>query len=136
MIEPKTFGEVTRTVSVTYPVPFLVAILMAAALGCFAGALATTDMLRWLIAGTGAVVALIALGIAVYAVICRPELLRSEQYNVINRYIDLVGDDRDRHTELSALDRTMLAFLDEAVPKKVARAQSAERRGDRDNAEQ
>ena len=80
--------------------------------------------------------ALIALGIAVYAVICRPELLRSEQYNVINRYIDLVGDDRDRHTELSALDRTMLAFLDEAVPKKVARAQSAERRGDRDNAEQ
>ncbi len=129
MIEPKSFGEVVRTVSVTYPIPFLVAVSFAFALACLGGAMAVGNPLRWVLAGVGMLSAVTAVGIMVYSVLRRPDLLRSEQYNVVSRYIDLVGDNEANRMDLTALDRTMLAFLDEDVSKQAARRDRASRAG-------
>ncbi len=120
MIEPRSFQEATRTVTVSYPIPFLVATLLAFWLGCFGGAMATADALRWILTGSGALTTLAAVGLAAYAVLYKPDLLRSERYSLLNRYIELAGDNEMSTTGRAALDRTMLAFLDEDVPKKAA----------------
>ena len=136
MIEPRSFREATRTVTVSYPIPFLVATLLAFSLGCFGGALATSAALRWALTGTGALTTLAAVGFAADAVLHKPDLLRSERYSVLNRYIDLVGDNEMSTTDRATLDRTMLAFLDEDVPKKAVSSQDEPGNGDRRHADQ
>lgn len=90
--------------------------LLAFALGCIG--FATTTATPWIavvlmaIAGLNA---LAAVSFAGYALLRRPDLLRSERFNLLNRYIDVVGDHEANRT---GLDRTVLAFLDEDVSKK------------------
>ena len=80
MIDPRSFGPALRATKVTYPVPYMVTILLLFSLLCFAGSLTVNDALRWLLAGTGVVAALSAgLGFG-YALLFDPPLLRTEFY--------------------------------------------------------
>jgi hypothetical protein len=117
MIEPGSFREATRTVTVSYPIPFLVATLLAFGLGCFGGALAAWGPLRWVFVGIGAFTALIAIGLAVYAVLHKPDLLRSERYSLFNRYFDMLGDAEMDQAARDAAGKTILGFIEPAVPK-------------------
>jgi hypothetical protein len=82
------------------------------------GALAAGDMLRWLLAGTGAVAALSAVGLAAYAVLYKPELLRSERYTLVSRYFDMLGDVEMNQSARDAAGRTILSFAEENTAKK------------------
>ena len=121
MQESRAFTEVVRTVTVSYPIPFILACLLAFALGCMGLAAATASPIAAVVMlATGCLAALAGVGFAGYALLRRPDLLRSERFNVLNRYIDLIGDDRNR-AEQPSLDRVVLSYLEEAVPKKAVR---------------
>lgn len=112
----RLFQEVTRTVTVSYPVPFILACLLACGLGCF-GVAATlgSQFLAGLIYVAGLIAMLAGIGFTGYALLRRPDLLRSERFNLMNRYIDVRGDDRTD----TGLDRTMLTYLEEDLPKRA-----------------
>jgi threonine/homoserine efflux transporter RhtA len=128
------FREIVRTVTVAYPIPFMFASLLAVLLFCFSGAAFVRESLVWVFAATGVASFTVAVGLAIFAIVRRPDLLRSERYSLVNRYIDVVGDDEMNRIDTTALDRTMLAFLEEDVPKKAAPARGAPDNGVRDNA--
>jgi hypothetical protein len=75
--ESRGFREVVRTVTVSYPISFQIAALLTFTLGCFGGALVASDALRWLFAGVGASTPFAAIGFAGYAMLRKPDLLRS-----------------------------------------------------------
>ena len=135
-MDTRSFREIVRTVTVSYPIPFLFAGLIAVLLFCFTGAAVLQGPKSWVFAATGIVSFLVAVGIAIFAVMRKPDLLRSERYSLVSRYIDLVGDNEMNTTDRAALDRTMLAFLDEDVPKKAASSQGEPGNGDRRHADE
>jgi len=113
----RAFHEVVRTVTVSYPIPFMMTCLLAFALGCIGFAMTTaTPWIAAVLIVTACLIALAAVAFGGYALLRRPDLLRSERFNLLNRYIDVVGD---HEVNRAGLDRTMLAFLDEDVPKKA-----------------
>ena len=122
----RLFQEVTRTVTVSYPVPFMLACLLAFALGCF-GVASTLSFGFFagsiLAAGMFAMVA--AVFFAGYALLRRPDLLRSERFNLMNRYIDVRGDDRMG----TGLDRAMLTYLEEDLSKRAVPTPGHQPRG-------
>ena len=103
---------------------------------CFTGAAVLQGPKSWVFAATGIVSFLVAVGVAIYAVVWKPDLLRSERYSLASRYIDLVGDSEMSITDRAALDRTMLAFLDEDVPKQAVPARGEPGNGDRRHADE
>ena len=90
-MDPATFREIVRTVTVSYPIPFLFACLIAVLLFCFVGAAVVPAPLAWVFAATGVVSFLVAVGIAIFAVLRRPELLRSERHSLVSRVLRPVG---------------------------------------------
>ena len=120
MIDPSSFREAIRTVSVSYPIPFLFATLLAFAVCCMGGAVAATDVLRWLFAGVSVIAALIAFALAIYAVLHKPELLRSEHYTLVSRYFDMLGDVEMPQSARDAAGRTILGVAEENTAKKAA----------------
>ena len=134
-MNPSTFREIVRTVTVSYPLPFLFAGLIAVLLFCFSGVALVREPFAWIFAATGVVAFLVAAGLAIFAIVRRPDLLRSERYSLVNRYIDVVGDNEMNRTDRAALDRTMLAFLEEDVPKKAVPSRGEPESGVRDNAD-
>ncbi len=80
MISPRTFNEGIRTTALSYPLPFMIGVLLLFALLCLAMSFGAHDGLRWLIAGTGVFGALAAFLTWGYALARRPELLRSERH--------------------------------------------------------
>jgi hypothetical protein len=114
------FRQVTRTVTVSYPIPFIVSCLLAFALAFVGfGTAATSPWIAAPLITTGCLIALAAVAYAGYALLRRPDLLRSERFNLVNRYIDVIGDNEVNRSGRDALDRTVLAFLDEDVSKKA-----------------
>ncbi len=102
MIDPRTFKEAIRTTTVSYPVPFIFGLLLLFSLMCFAGSLASAGGLKWLLAGTGLLSALIAFVSWGYALLRRPDLLRSEHHQQIVRLFDMIGDsEMDQATRLN-----------------------------------
>ncbi len=133
---PHAFTEVIRTVTVSYPIPFMLACLLAFALGCMGLAVATASVtVAVVMLVTGCLTALAGVGFAGYALLRRPDLLRSERFNVLNRYIDLIGDDRNK-ADQPGLDRAVLTYLEEAVPKKAVSPSGRHETGVRRNADQ
>jgi hypothetical protein len=88
------------------------------------GALAAADMLRWLFGGLSAVAALTALALAIYAVLHKPELLRSEHYTLVSRYFDMLGDVEMPQSARDAAGRTILGVAEENTAKKAATRES------------
>lgn len=113
------FREIIRTVTVSYPVPFMVASFLAVFFFCFTGAAIVHAPLNWLFAATGLVAFLAAVGIAIYAITRRSDLLRSERHSLVSRVIDLLDDgDMDQATR-AAMAKTIDGFMGESVPKKA-----------------
>ena len=92
MIDPSGFREVIRTVSVQYPVPFVLALFLAFALACFGLAAAASPPISWVIGFAGAVAAACAAVLAFFAFFVRRELLRSEHHSLMSRAFDILLD--------------------------------------------
>ena len=128
---PSAMREVIRTVTVSYPVPFMLAALLTFALGCFSLTAVIHGGIEWLIALVGGLAALMAFGLAGYAVLRKPELLRSERYSLLQRYIDVLG-----HSDMDAaaqerLGKLISSFAEEPQPKKaIVRSRPARRNND------
>ena len=114
----KIFQEVVRTVTVSYPIPFMLACLLGFALGCFGlAAVAANPVISGIILGTGCLSALAGAVSAGYAVLRKPELLRSERFNLMSRYMDMYGEDGNK-ADQRGLDQAMLTYIAEDVPKR------------------
>ncbi len=72
-----------------------------------------------------------AFGLAGYAVLRKPELLRSERYSLLHRYIDVLDNsDMDAATQ-ERLGKMISGFAEEPRPKKaVARSRPTQRNND------
>ena len=113
------FREIVRTVTVSYPVPFLFAGLLAVFFFSFTGAALLHEPMSWIFAAIGIIAFLVAAGLAVYGIVRRPELLRSERHSLVSRFIDLLDDgDMDQATR-AAMAKTIDGFMEESVPKKA-----------------
>jgi hypothetical protein len=118
-MDPRIFREIVRSVTVAYPIPFMFASLLAVLLFCFLGAALVPGPLAWVFAVTGIISFLVAIGIAIFAILRRPDLLRSERYSLANRYVDLLDDgDMDQAARDSAA-KTIEGFMQESVPKRT-----------------
>lgn len=120
MPDSGSFREVARSVTVSYPIPFLFASLLGFALSCFGMALVANGTLSTLLVGTGICGTIVSFGLATYAVVKRPELLRSERYSLMHRALDVIGN-----TELDAgarreVSSTMTDLLAENVPRRTS----------------
>ena len=130
MLEPSGFREIARSASITYPVPYAFALCLAFTLATLGGAVWASSPLRWVLVGFGATSMLYGLVIHTFAVLRKPELLRSERYQTVQRVIGFV-EDSDRGPETIELGRLM---LDDRPMKKVS--PSPERRQERTEHEQ
>ena len=130
-LPPGAMREVIRTVTVSYPVPFMLAALLTFALGCFGLSAAAHDGLAWLLGAIGGLASLIAFGLAGYAVLRKPELLRSERYSLMHRYMDVLDNsDMDAATQ-ERLGQMISGFAEEPRPKKaVTRTRPTQRNND------
>ena len=70
------FREIIRTVTVSYRVPFIFAGLLAVFFFSFTGASVLHEPMNWIFAAAGIIAFLVAVGIARYGVVWRPDLLR------------------------------------------------------------
>ena len=86
------FREIIRTVTVSYRVPFIFAGLLAVFFFSFTGASVLHEPMNWIFAAAGIIAFLVAVGIARYGVVWRPDLLRSERHSLATRVIDLLDD--------------------------------------------
>jgi purine-cytosine permease-like protein len=130
MLEPGPFREAIRTATVSYPIPFIVAVLLAFALSCFGAATLATDVLRWLVAGTGMVSALGAILIAGYAVVRKDGLLRSERHILAMRYMEALGDSDMDAAKRADLGKFIQRLNEPAMSKKaVSRRQASKGAG-------
>ncbi len=112
MLHPQAFREVVRSVTVSYPVPFVFAAMLAFAVAPFGGALLTAGALRWLLAAVGVSVVGVALFIVLYGILRKPQLLRSERFELAHRVLDLIGDsDMDEATRGRLLEGAATQIL-------------------------
>jgi hypothetical protein len=102
----------------------MIGILLLFALLCLGGSFGADDGLRWLLAGTGVVGALVAFLTWFYALFRRPQLLRSERHQEIVRLIDLIGD--------SEIDQATRAELMKRLPLERSRFRYDSEMGDPD----
>jgi hypothetical protein len=91
-MDTRAFREATRTVSVSYPAPFLVVAFLAFSLVCLCLAVIAHGWLVLVLTGLGAFVAACGVGLGCYALLRRPDLLRSERYSLVTRFIEFVGN--------------------------------------------
>jgi hypothetical protein len=91
-MDTRIFHEAIRSATVTYPIPFVFGVLLLFALFCLSGSLVITEWLRVLLAALGAGSAVSAVALVAYAIIFRPEMLRSEQHVLSMRMAQMIGD--------------------------------------------
>jgi hypothetical protein len=93
---------------VSYPVPFIFAGFLAVFFFSFTGAAVLHEPMSWLFAAAGVVAFLVAVGIAIYGIMKRPDLLRSERHQQTMRLINIVGDSEMDQTARTQLMTTLL----------------------------
>jgi hypothetical protein len=126
MDDSSYFREIVRTVTVSYPVPFIFAGLLGVFFFSVTGAAVLHEPMNWMFAAAGIVAFLIAAGIVIYAVVRRPDLLRSERHQQAIRLIEIVGD---KEMDQAARAEFMAALLgNDAKP----RGRRGTRMGERD----
>lgn len=92
MIEPSGFREIARSVSTSYPIPFVFALCLAFAVLTPGGAIFTDAPLRCVFVGFAGLSVLFAFGLITRAASRRQELLRSEKLEIAHRVLDRIGD--------------------------------------------
>ena len=108
MLEPSGFREAIKTADVAHPIPFLFVVLLGFSISCFGVAAVAGDLLRWVVAGVGVISAASAIGMAIFAMIARPELLRSERHSLITRAIDVLGDSDTDPVIMESVERMVV----------------------------
>jgi hypothetical protein len=130
-LTPGAMREVVRTVTVSYPVPFMLAALLTFALGCFGLAAAVQGEIAWLFGSIGGLASLIAFGFGGYAVLRKPELLRSERYSLMQRYMDVLDNSDMDAAAQERLGKLISGFAEEPRPKKaLVRSRPTQRNND------
>jgi hypothetical protein len=84
--------EATRSVHVSYPVPYLATALLLAGLTIIGLATAFSGWEKGLLLGFAGSLFLVALFIVVWSVSARPDLLKSEKYVLLDRIMTGIGD--------------------------------------------
>jgi hypothetical protein len=92
LINPRLFREAIRSATVNHAIPFLFSTCLLFALICLGAALFAEGALRWVFAGLGVASAAAGLGMALYGVLVRPDLLRSETHEFRMRVVEVAGD--------------------------------------------
>jgi hypothetical protein len=112
------FREIVRTVTVSYPISFIFAGLLAVFFFSFTGAAVLHEPMNWIFAAAGIFAVLVAVGIVIFGIVRRPDLLRSERHSLATRVMDMLDDgDMDPATR-AAMAKTIDGFMEEGVPKK------------------
>ena len=128
----RLFQQAIRSATVTYPVPFIFGILLLFAVICFGGSILTSDWLRILLGIMGAGSGVSAIAIVVYAIMCKPELLRSEHHVQSMTIAQIIGDKDMDPAVRDHLSRTITYHADHLGPKVPARDESSARGEDAD----
>jgi hypothetical protein len=125
-MDARLFQEAIRSATVTYPVPFILGTLLLFALLCLGGSALVdrTDWLHGLLAVIGAFSGISAIGIVVYAVRFRPELLRSEHHVLRMTVANIIGDKEMDPATRDHLSRNVRDPSDHLGPKFPPRAQA------------
>jgi hypothetical protein len=116
-METRGFQQAIRTATVTYPIPFMVGILLLFALLCFGASVATEGVHRWVLTGTAAIAAVAAIGILMYTVCVRPDLLRSESHVLMMTVTNIMGDKEMDPEQRERVSRALLDVLGHRRPK-------------------
>jgi hypothetical protein len=119
MIGASGFRETIRTATVSHPIPFILAVLLAFALACFGGAAAATGVVSWIMAAAALFSMLSGIAITCYAVAFKESLLRSERHSLVMRYIEAVGDSDDPATR-TVLSETLPTLIETKTSKRSA----------------
>jgi hypothetical protein len=112
-MDARILHEAIRSATVTYPIPFVFGVMLLFATLCLGGSIVVADGLRILFAVLGATSAVSAVALVAFAVIFRPEMLRSEQHVLSMRMAQMIGDkdmepglrERLSHLVIDAEDR-------------------------------
>jgi hypothetical protein len=108
-MDSRVFQEAIRSATVTYPVPFIFSVLLLFAVICFGGCAFTIDWLHVLLGIIGAGSAVSAVAIVMYAILFKPELLRSEHHVQSMTIAQIIGDkDMDQTTRSGLVSRLEL----------------------------
>jgi hypothetical protein len=91
-MDARILQEAIRSATVTYPIPFVFGVLLLFAVLCLGGSLLTNDWLQILFAALGAASAVSAVSLVAFAIISRPEMLRSEHHVLSMRMAQMIGD--------------------------------------------
>ncbi len=121
-MDARVFQEAIRSATVTYPIPFIFGILLLFALLCLGGSALVdkSDWLHDLFAVMGAVSGVSAIGVAVYSVRFRPDLLRSEHHVLRMTVANIIGDKEMDPATRDNLSRTVLEPGGHLGPKSVS----------------
>lgn len=111
-----SFREVLKTVHVSYPIPFVFTCLLAFGFFGFSGAFFSSGWLQVVLAGFGGLSSCIAFLIILYGVFLRPNLLRSERFEIAMRGFDILGDDHFNPQEKEFAFRQISNYL-KYIPK-------------------
>jgi hypothetical protein len=115
-MDPQGFQQAIRTTTATYPIPFLVGIILLFALLCFGGSIVATDAVRWIMVATAAFAAVAGIGVLAYTVFAKPDLLRSESHVQMMTIVNIVGDEE---MDTEQRQRVRLALLDVLGERRV-----------------
>ena len=91
-MDARVFQEAVRSATVTYPIPFVFAVLLLFAVLCLGGCLISSGWQSILLAVLGGVSAIGAIGLVAWAFALRPEMLRSEHHVLSMRVAQMMGD--------------------------------------------
>lgn len=116
-METRGFQQALRTATVTYPIPFMVGILLLFALLCFGASVTTEGAHRWVLTITAVAVAIAALGILIYTVCVRPDLLRSESHVLMMTITNIMGDEAMNPEQRARMGHALLDALGQRRPK-------------------
>ena len=118
-----TAREVISGHHITYPVPYILVILSALCLACLITAIFAVGTVQTVALALSCAAFLGTMAVIAYALLCRPDLLRSERHEEIMRLIDVVADsDMDQATRTKLLRR---------LPLERPRGRPGTRMGDR-----
>jgi membrane protein YdbS with pleckstrin-like domain len=105
----RTAREVISGRQISYPVPYILVILSALCVACLVVALHATDATQTVALAIAGAAASTAILILVFAIVLRPELLRSERHEQTMRMFEIIGDrDMEPATRAQLVDRLPL----------------------------
>lgn len=91
-MDARTFQEAIRSATVTYPIPFVFAVLLLFAILCLGGSLVSSGWHSVFLSALGGFCAMAAIGLVACAFVFKPELLRSEQHVSRMTMAGIIGD--------------------------------------------